>query len=36
LGYFTDVALGASFGSRSVRCASSGPSSDGLVTEDQL
>jgi hypothetical protein len=36
LGYFTDVAPDASFGSHSMRCVSSGPSSDGLVTEDQL
>ena len=36
LGYFTDVAQEVSFGSPSMRCASSGPSSDGLVAEDQL
>ena len=36
LGFFTDVAQVVSFGSPSVRCVSSGPSSDGLVTEDQL
>jgi len=36
LGYFTDVAQEASSGSPSMRCASSGPSSDGLVAEDQL
>src|ERR1043165_9471910 len=36
LGYFTDVALAVSFGSPSMRSVSSGPSSDGLVAEDQL
>ena len=36
LGYFTDVAQEVSFGSPSMRCVSSGPSSDGLVAEDQL
>ena len=36
LGYFTDVAPDVSFGPPSVRCVSSGPSSDGLVIEDQL
>ncbi|MGH8527166.1 MAG: hypothetical protein ACREXY_24055, partial [Gammaproteobacteria bacterium] len=36
LGFFTDVAQDASFGSLSLHCVSSGPSSDGLVTEDQL
>ena len=36
LGYFTDAAQEVSFGSPSMRCVSSGPSSDGLVTEDQL
>ena len=36
LGYFTDAAPDVSFGPPSMRCASSGPSSDGLVAEDQL
>ena len=36
LGYFTDAAQEVSFGSPSMRCVSSGPSSDGLVVEDQL
>src|SRR5687768_2465527 len=36
LGYFTDVAPEVSFGRPSMRCVSSGPSSDGLVAEDQL
>ena len=36
LGYFTDAARDESFGPPSMRRASSGPSSDGLVTEDQL
>ena len=36
LGYFADAAQEVSFGSPSMRCVSSGPSSDGLVAEDQL